>query len=194
VFAAGVTGLSGFWPYAPLVGWVVAALVFEGLVWFALGSMNAATTKAHATREDPSPLTSDWLLTFANLASLAAVGYVIVESGDARGPLRILLGALALFAVGVSWLLVQTLFMLRYAVLYYSGPDGGVCFNTDEPPQYSDFAYLSFTMGMTYQVSDTNLTSRAFRTVVLRHALLSYVFGSVILATTISLVSGLSTS
>jgi len=192
--AAGVTVLLGFWAYAPLIGWVVAALVFEALVWFALGPLDAAATEAHATREDPSPLTSDWLLTVANLASLAAVAFVIVESGNAQGAIRVFLGGLALFAVAVSWLLVQTLFTLRYAVLYYSGPNGGVQFNQQEPPQYSDFAYLSFTMGMTYQVSDTNLTSRAFRSVVLRHALLSYVFGSVILATTISLVSGLSTS
>ncbi len=191
VLAAAVCGLLGRWDFAPLVGWIAAALSFEILVWGSIVRMDADQTKRNAEREDPSLPTSDLLLLVANLASLSAVAYVIVESGNSQGAIKVLLGALAVLGVAISWLLVQTLFTLRYAVLYYSGDDGGIDFNQSEPPSYGDFAYLAFTMGMTYQVSDTNLSSTRIRRSVLRHALISYVFGSVVLATTINLVVGL---
>jgi uncharacterized membrane protein len=191
--AAVVTGLLYRWSYAPLVGWGIAALAFELRAWIIVGGMDAEETRAHATIEDPSRAVSDVLVTGANLASLAAVGYVIIESGRAGGPVqRVMLAALALLSVAVSWVLVQTLYTLRYARIYYGDTPGGIEFNSPEPPAYVDFAYLAFTMGMTYQVSDTNLQSREFRSVVLRHGLLSYIFGSVVLATTINLVVGLS--
>ena len=79
----------------------------------------------------------------------------------------------------------------RYARLYHLGPNGGIDFNQHAPPRYSDFAYLAFTIGMTFQVSDTNLQTAEIRATALRHALLSYLLGAVILATTINLVSGL---
>jgi uncharacterized membrane protein len=188
-----VTGLLYRWSYAPLVGWGVAALAFEIHAWIIVGGMDAEETREHATAEDPSRPVSDALVTGANLASLAAVGYVIVESGQARGPVQQgILAALALMSVAVSWALVQTLYTLRYARIYYGDTPGGIEFNSPDPPAYVDFAYLAFTMGMTYQVSDTNLQTRQFRSVVLRHGLLSYIFGSVVLATTINLVVGLS--
>jgi uncharacterized membrane protein len=61
----------------------------------------------------------------------------------------------------------------------------------DDPPRYADFAYLAFTIGMTFQVSDTDLKTTEIRATALRHALLSYLFGSVILAATINLIAGL---
>jgi uncharacterized membrane protein len=85
---------------------------------------------------------------------------------------------------------VHTVFALKYAQLYHSGPGGGIDFNQDEPPRYSDFAYLAFTIGMTFQVSDTDLTSGAMRRLALRHSLLSYLFGAVILAMTINITAG----
>jgi uncharacterized membrane protein len=194
LLAAAVCGLSGRWDFAPLVGWICGALAFEVAVWTSIGKMDAQRTRAHARREDPSPRTSDWLLICANLASLGAVAYVIVESGDAHGVVRIVLGALALLGVAVSWVLVHTLFTLRYAVLYYSGDVGGIDFNQSEAPGFTDFAYLSFTMGMAYQVSDTSIQNTTIRVTVLRQALLSYVFGSVVLATTINLVVGLASA
>jgi uncharacterized membrane protein len=86
---------------------------------------------------------------------------------------------------------VHSLFTLEYARLYYEEPVGGVDFNQQERPTYRDFAYLAFTLGMTYQVSDTSIGSSAVRAVALRHALLSSVFGAVIIAATINLVVGL---
>ena len=82
----------------------------------------------------------------------------------------------------------------RYAYLYYGDPVGGIDFNSSDPPAYRDFCYFSYNLGMTYQVSDTGVSSTAIRSVVLRHCLISYVFGTVILAATINLVAGLVTS
>jgi uncharacterized membrane protein len=127
----------------------------------------------------------------ASVASLVAVGLVIVRAGNSSGAAESLQAGLSLASVVLSWAAVHTVFMLRYASLYYSGPDGGVDFNQDAPPRYTDFAYLAFTIGMTFQVSDTELTTTDVRGTALRHALLSYLFGAVILAATINLIAGL---
>jgi uncharacterized membrane protein len=82
--------------------------------------------------------------------------------------------------------------MLRYARLYYrSGQIGGIDFNEEGPPDYLDFAYVAFTIGLTFQVSDTNLSSKQIRRLALRHALLSYLFGAVIIGLTINVVATL---
>ena len=99
----------------------------------------------------------------------------------------------ALVSIVLSWAVVHTLFTLRYAHLYYEGLDGGVDFNGDQP-RYSDFAYLSFTIGMTFQVSDTALQTNLIRRTALMHGLLSYLFGTGILAITINLVASLGSS
>jgi uncharacterized membrane protein len=101
------------------------------------------------------------------------------------------LAGLAVLSVALSWILLHTLYALRYARLYYA-QGGGISFNQDEPPRYSDFAYLAFTLGMTYQVSDTNISRSDIRGAALGHALLSFLFGSFVLATTINLIAGLS--
>jgi uncharacterized membrane protein len=85
---------------------------------------------------------------------------------------------------------VHTVFALRYGRLYYS-TDGGINFHDRSEPTYQDFAYLAFTVGMTYQVSDTEIPARVIRATVLRHALLSFLFGTTIIAMTINIVAGL---
>ncbi len=188
VVGAVVAGVLGSWSYAPLVGWDVAVLVFSGWVWAATARMDAPTTQAHATADDPGRASSDLIVLAAAVASLAAVGVVLVKASAATGLAQGLLAGLGVVSVIVSWFAVHTLFMLRYARLYYLDSAGGIDFNQDEQPVYSDFAYLAFTVGMTYQVSDTDLKTRAIRETALRHGLLSYLFGAVILATAISFV------
>jgi uncharacterized membrane protein len=84
------------------------------------------------------------------------------------------------------------LYALRYAAMYYSDPEGGVDFNSKEQPRFSDFLYMAFTLGMTYQVADTDLTTSAFRKATLGHAVLSFIFGTTIIATTINFIASLS--
>jgi uncharacterized membrane protein len=116
--------------------------------------------------------------------------YAHQEAGLARG----MLALLGVVSVAVSWFAVHTIFALRYARLYYGDPVGGIDFNQDERPVYPDFAYLALTIGMTFQVSDTNLRNSAVRRTALQHALLSYLFGSIILASAINLIVGLGVS
>jgi uncharacterized membrane protein len=94
-------------------------------------------------------------------------------------------------SVALTWGLVHTVFTLRYARTYYRPPVGGIDFNEDDPPTYLDFAYLALTIAMTFQVSDTNLTTKSMRRIALAHALLSYLYGAVIIALVINVVSSL---
>ena len=181
----------GNWIYAPAIGWDATALVFTGSVWFGIWPLSAATTANRATGEDPSRAASDVLTLCACVASLAAVVVVLVHAKSVQGPDRGLLAALGLLSIAVSWLTVHTIFTLRYALIYYAKPAGGVSFNQDERPTYRDFTYLAMTIGMTFQVSDTNLESTAIRSTALRHALLSYMFGALILAGAVNLIAGL---
>lgn len=186
-----ITGAVGSWDYALVVGWIAAALTYNLWVWARIARLDADGTENNATREDPSRGLADILLVLASIGSLAIVAFVLMRAAHIAGPGRAVLGALAIAGVALSWMLIHTLFTLRYAFLYYDDTPGGVDFNQKEAPDYGDFAYLSFTLGMTYQVSDTALSSREFRRTALRHALLSYLFGAVILATVINLIAGL---
>jgi uncharacterized membrane protein len=191
VLAGLLTGVIGHWLLAPAIGWAAAAILYILWVWLTISPMDAPTTAAHATREDPSRGITDLLLILASLASLGSILIVLLQARVAEGAGQVLLAALAVVGVALSWVLVHTLFTLRYASLYYADDDGGVDFNQVDPPRYADFAYLAFTLGMTFQVSDTSLTSSVMRRAALRHALMSFLFGSIILATLINLVAGL---
>lgn len=184
-------GVAGFWPYAATIGWAAACVVYISWVWTVIGKMDARATATHATREDPARATSEVLIVLAGTASLVAVAFVLVQAKGSHGSTKDVLASIAVLSVALSWFLVHTLFTLRYARLYYTGVDGGIDFNQKEPPSYLEFAYLSFTIGMTFQVSDTNLEAPDIRATALRHGLLSFVFGSVVLATTINLIASL---
>jgi uncharacterized membrane protein len=154
---------------------------------------DAEHTALLATREDETRSTSRLLLVGSSLVSLLAVGFALSQAGRESGTARLGMIAVATFTLVVSWTVLNTVFTLRYADIFYSSPVGGIGFgdNGSEPPSYRDFAYMAFTIGMTYQVSDTTLRDRRLRRAVLNHALLSYVFGVVIVATSINLIAGL---
>ena len=151
---------------------------------------DGARTRAIAMREDETRVVADVLVLAASLASLAGVGMILVKASQSEGVTTALLTGLGVLSVVLAWATVHTVFTLRYADLYYTD-GGGIDFNQDDDPDYRDFAYLAFTIGMTYQVSDTNLGARPIRHAALRHALLSFVFGTAIIAMTINIVAGL---
>ena len=153
--------------------------------WTAVGPMDAATTKRRATREDPTVGASHVILIVASVASLAGVLLLLTASSRSEGLLAASLGVLS---VAASWFTVHTIYTLGYAALYYSDTEGGIDFNQKQPPAYLDFAYVGFTLGMTYQVSDTTISDSRIRRTVLRHALISYLLGAVVIATTVNLV------
>jgi len=186
-----VAMLFTLWQAAVLIGWDVAVAALLGWIWVALAPMGADETRNNANREDPSARLSELLVLTAGVAVLAAVGLVLLRAGSATGGTKAYLITLGVISVALSWSLVHTVFTLRYARAYYSVPVGGIDFNEGDPPTYLDFAYLAVTIGMTFQVSDTNLTSKGVRRIALSHALLSYLFGAVIVALVINVVSSL---
>lgn len=184
-------GVTLSWWYAAAGGWAAACAVYIAWVWLVCGRFDGATTRLHARREDPGRTVSELLIVCVTIASLAAVVILLLHTSKAHGGAQLAGAIMAVLSVALSWTLLHTLYMLRYARLYYQDPVGGIDFNGDEEPRYVDFAYLAFDLGMTFQVSDTNIGTTQLRSVILRHTLLSYVFGTVILATTVNLVAGL---
>ena len=132
-------------------------------------------------------------LVAASLASLVGIAILLVKAKEQAGAQRFWLSALAIATVVVSWLLVHTTYALRYAHRYYSETVGGIDFPGAPASEasYHDFAYLAFTVGMTFQVSDTAITHRDIRRTVFGHALLSYLFGAVIVAVTVNVIAGI---
>jgi len=191
LLVAGITLAEGAsWSVAALGATDVAALVFITWVWLSVVGADADVTARLARAEDASRTAAEAVLLGAGAASLLAVGFTLAQASHAHGAGRGLLTALALASVALAWSAVHTVYALRYARLYYTPPDGGIDFK-GERPDYLDFAYLALTIGMTFQVSDTDLTRKRVRRQALRHALTSYVFGTVIVAITVSSVASL---
>lgn len=180
------------WQVTVLVAWDVAGLVVLTLVWVRIWRYDHDLTRAHALRDDDTRAGAELLLLLAGVASLVGVGFAFLKANESGGHQEALLEAIGIATIAVSWFVVHTTFALRYAHLYYSEPVGGIDFKQGHAqPDYRDFAYTAFTVGMTYQVSDTDITHRNMRRAVLNHALLSFLFGAVILATTINVIASL---
>jgi uncharacterized membrane protein len=185
-----VVAAFGPWQLAVLAAWDVAAVLMFVRVWSRVGRFTPRQTRALATFEDDSRAVAELLLVSASVASLVGVAVGIAKAHQSARVLDVLLTSTSVFTVVLSWAIVHTVFMLRYAHEYYTPPVGGIDFKSGEyEPDYRDFAYLAFTVGMTFQVSDTELNSRGIRRTVLRHALLSYLFGAVILALLVNVIA-----
>ncbi|MFD6366892.1 DUF1345 domain-containing protein, partial [Streptomyces roseolus] len=140
-------------------------------------------------REEFRPVVEETAVVSAALCGLVAiVALLLVDSGYDRAA-----AATALWGVSMAWAALHLMYATRYAYLYYRPPEGGIDFNSDDRPRYTDFLYFSYNLGMTYQVSDTDVSDSGIRAIVLRHCLLSYVFGAGILATAVNLVTGIVT-
>ena len=194
--AAGVVAAAGAMPVLGiagglLAGWATLGIVSVAWVLLVVWPMDATQTRAHATAEDPGRRVARLIATVGSLASLGAAAVVIVEARHAPPLLSALLASVAVLSVAASWALIQTDYLLRYAHLYYTEPIGGIDFHQDDPPRYTDFAYVSVGLGMTYQVADTNVSDGAIRRLVIAQTLLAYLFGAIILATIINLIASL---
>jgi uncharacterized membrane protein len=180
--------------------WDVFALCVLTLAWLTIVTTPPEKLRSRAQVQDVSRTVIFIFVILAACAGLFAVGFLFFTNKGAQHPHFTLHLVMSLFAVVSSWLLVHTVFGLRYAHTFYGDPDGpagpqqhagGLIFPGDLPPDYTDFAYFSFVIGMTFQVSDVQITSRDFRKLVLLHGMLSFGFNTVILALTINTVSAL---
>jgi uncharacterized membrane protein len=181
------------WQVTVLVAWDVAALATLIRVWSEIWWYDAVQTREWAMLEDNTRPGAELLLVGAGVVSLVGVGFAFLKAEEGGGYQEVLLEAMGIATIAISWLIVHTTFTLRYARLYYTDPVGGINYKqgAQYAPDYRDFAYTAFTIGMTYQVSDTDITNRKLRHVVLRHALVSFVFGAVIIGATVNIVAGL---
>ncbi|MDQ6727226.1 MAG: DUF1345 domain-containing protein [Actinomycetota bacterium] len=186
----GVVAFLAPWQISVLVAWCGIAGTFVGVAWATMLKAGSGRTRAIATREDESRVTADLVVLAASVASLIGVAFILIKASSAQGAAVAAMTGLGVVSVVLAWVMVHTVFTLRYAHLYYSG-GGGIDFNEKDDPDYRDFAYLAFTIGMTYQVSDTDLQTKVIRRTALRQGLLSYLFGTAIIAMTINIVAGL---
>jgi len=184
------TGLLTDPPLGVLVGIAAAGVVFVVQGWAVLWPMDADGTQANVGREDFRPVAEEIVLVAVSVCGLVAIVVLLLRG---RAESEIAAAAVALAGVFTAWASLHLMYATRYAHLYYSEPAGGIDFNSDDLPTYKDFLYFSYNLGMTYQVSDTSVSSQAIRAIVLRHTLLSYLFGTSILATTVNLVTGIVT-
>ncbi|MBD0293502.1 MAG: DUF1345 domain-containing protein [Jiangellaceae bacterium] len=182
------------WMLAAVGGWDATALLFLLTVWPIILRAEGGHVEELAVRDDETKVTATLLLVGASVASLVGVGFALSLAGRESGVTKAVLTGFALFTVLLSWTVINTVFTLRYADLHFRANGDGIAFGAltaHDQPTYRDFAYVAFTIGMTYQVSDTTVRDPLIRRSVLPHALLAYLFGLVIVAGAINLIAGL---
>ena len=148
------------WELAAVGGWDAAALTFLMTIWPIIIRADSSHADQLATREDETRGSAAVLLVGASVASLLGVGLALNIAGRESGPLRVLLIGVAMLTVVLSWTVVNTVYTLRYADLHFGPADEGIAFGDPDGrsgPTYRDFAYVAFTIGMCYQVSDTTV-------------------------------------
>ncbi len=189
-----VVAQFALWQLAVVTGWVAGASVVLLWTWIPILAIDAKATEALSTREDDSRGAARGLLVGSATASLIGVLCALFAAAQTHSQtIEVLLTVGSVLTVLVSWLTIQTVFTLHYARRFYLAPVGGITFPGKAQPNYHDFAYVSFTIGMTYQVSDTAIDSPTIRRLVLQQAVLAYVFGVVIIAVVINIVAGIAT-
>lgn len=182
-------------PTCVIAAWDSFALALLALIWIAILSSGIDHIRYRARTQDLSRLLIFVFTVGAACSSIFAVVFLL-SAVKKTGHLG-LHATLSVVAILASWTLVHTMFAMRYAHSYYGEGDssdepvGGLEFPSDDSPDYLDFAYFSFVIGMTCQVSDVQITSKRLRTLGLIHGILSFCFNTVILALTINTISGL---
>ena len=181
-----------------LVSWDTGSLLYLGLAWALMVRADSAMTRDHVLDQDQSAYFIFILVLIAACAAIVAMGFLVSTlKGLAPWP-RVWHLSLSIFALMSSWCLIQTVFAFHYARSYYGNGRrrghaadlaGGLNFPGHEPPDYLDFAYYSFVVGMTSQVSDVIVSSRPMRHTTTVHGVLSFVFNMAILALSINIMA-----
>ena len=185
------------WASNAVASWDVFAFFMLLLSWTPFLYSNPKQIRQKVKGMDSSQSFAFILVIVASFSSLFSV-LILLNNNNLEVINRQSHTALSILAVALSWGLVHTVFTFRYAHKYYSDSEekedqhaGGLDFPMDDMPDYMDFAYFSFVIGMTFQVSDVTIKSRDFRQLVLVHSLLSFVFNTVIVALSINIIANL---
>ena len=182
---------------ASLIGWNIACLVFLSLTWWMFSVADEDAVRMHAAAEDQGAPTMTALVLCAVAASLAATFLALGESKAGASPAHSHPWPLALSVstLVMSWLVIQTIFTLRYAHAYFGDGDRdgeidrGVEFPGDPPTDYRAFIYMAVCIGSTFQVSDFNILTNDYRTLVTLHAVVSFAFNVAVLALGVNMVA-----
>jgi len=195
-----VNSFLPFWMHLAtriLCVWDIAMACFLGLTWWAMLRATPTTMRRRAQQQDSGRLVILGFITAAACISIFAIAFILHDKGNTGKILILHLGLSILTIVG-SWMLVHTIFALHYAHAYYQNyktleecKSEGIDFPGDSEPDYWDFLYFSFVIGMTSQVSDTNIMSRSIRRLALGHGVLAFFFNTTILAMSINIIAGL---
>jgi len=183
-------------PYTRLVlSWDVGTLVYLALAWTIIGRADPASTRAHVLSQDQSTFLIFLFVLGASCASVVAIGFVVATIKGLTFWPKVWHLALTITALMSSWTLIHTVFSFHYAHRYYSDEQtkpprpGGLAFPGGGAPDYMDFAYYSFVVGMTSQVSDVAVVSPAMRRMTLVHGLLAFMFNIAVLALSINTIA-----
>ena len=194
--AVAALSLTLIWQFRGLLGWSVGVAVYLALAWWLCERFDAKRTRERAQAQDEPSIVLFFLMLLATMACVAAIVVMMQQGNDFSGAERTLHIAMSVIALIASWLFIHTMFAFRYAHRYYqeekrNEPDGpGLEFPGGLDPDYFDFLYYSFVIGMTSQVSDAQATSREMRRITLVHSVLSFGFNMLVLALSINVVSG----
>jgi uncharacterized membrane protein len=199
VGAASLAALPGGWPGRTrgIAAWDIGAAAFLLMCGFLFTGATPVRMERNATAQQEGEWTLFALVVAGAVASFSAIIGEFSTMKGASPATHALKVAMVAATLMLSWLLTHTVFALRYAHEYYTRtggsakPDGGLEFPSEDSPDYWDFMYFSLVLGMTFQVSDVQITSRKLRRLATLHGLLGFLFNTVIVALTVNLASGL---
>ncbi|MBI4275966.1 MAG: DUF1345 domain-containing protein [Rhizobiales bacterium] len=178
-----------------LIGWDISIAIYLALAFIAMSNFDLKRVRSRAADQDEGALLILLLTTMAVIASLVAIVVLLGEVRISEGQSQTGYFALAAVTVLVSWTLTHTIFALHYAHEFYGGADlgrgGGLSFPNERQPDYWDFVYFSFVIGMTFQVSDVQVTTKRVRRLVVAHGVVSFFFSVAILALTVNIGANL---
>ena len=174
-----------------LVGWDIGTALYLGLAFHLMAGSDIHRIRRNAALQDEGQFAILVLTVAAALASLAAILAQLGASaggGGGRQPMNLVLATLTIM---LSWAFIHTIFALHYAHEFYDESAGrGMAFpGGDMEPDYWDFVYFSFVIGMTSQVSDVGVTSKVIRRTVAAHGIVSFVFNAALLALTVNIAA-----
>lgn len=185
-----------------MIGWLMYSGVHIGLMWVTILSAHPSEVRREVSGQDPSRILSALFVVGSSFVSLFAILFLLQSARSAASWENLTVHVILSFSCIIcSWVLVHTVFTLRYAHMFYgrtrrdkhdhSKQLRGLEFPEEPEPDYLDFTYFSFVLGMTFQVSDVTISSREIRRIALVHGLLSFAFNTLLVALTINVVSGL---
>lgn len=178
-----------------MLGWDVFCIILIAFYLLSFFKTPQTRIQQQAAEDDPSRVVIFTLLLVCSFAGMAVV-ILLISSQNISSYSRMLHLSIALVGMVCTWVLVHTIFTARYAHMYYrelrhNKTTPPLSFPSDISPDFLDFAYFSFVLGMTFQVSDVSINSRNFRHWALLHGIISFAYNAVIIALTINMLAGL---